>query len=239
MDIRQLRKLVKGKKLYLFEKEKGGVGSTGSLVTIAHMLIQRDETVIFVEASTTQADITNAYSGHHKVHTIDLTDEDARPQLIDVIAEAPDDAHVLVNIPGGRFHDLYPLHKFIDFVVHQEKAIECQVNIIWTMGVDAASRVTLEALLDTDPPGRVLLNLPAWHGDPERFKIDDQLVARVEESGGAVFATPALDMSLYDMFRQDEIAIDQIAGEPGVTFGTKMVLRQWEKNVAKALEGLF
>lgn len=226
------------KKLQLFEKEKGGVGSTGTLATVAHMLMLKDEPVVFIEASTSQSDISNAYQ-HHEVHAIDLTTDDARLHLIDVIDKAPEGANILVNVPGGRFPELYVVHKFIDYVVHEEQALDVDVSIIWTMGLDAASRVTLDTLLDSKPPGRVLLNLPGWHGNPETFDVDDELIARIEATGGTWFVTPALDSFLYDMFRKDEIAIDRLRDQKGLTFGGRMVLSQWEKLIFKALEGIF
>jgi hypothetical protein len=227
------------KRLIMFEKEKGGVGSTGTLVTLAYLLAQRETPLVFVEASLSQLDIANAYHDR-AVHELDLGAEDAQVQLIDIVDQAPDGAAILVNVPGSRFEELHRIHKFVEFVLSDEVAFDVEVLIVWTMGLDAASRVTLDAMLDGGPPGRVMLNLPAWQAPPERFSnVDEPLFARIAETGGSIFATPELPTFLYDYFRVNQIAIDRIAGTPGVTFAQKIALREWAMHVRHALGEVF
>ena len=99
------------------------------------------------------------------------------------------------------------------------------------------SRTTLDALLDSGPPGRVLLNLPEWHGSPIEFThVDDDLLDWIDATGGSVIVTPALKTYLYDRFRKDQVALDRIASADGAMFSIKMSMRQWERQVVASLK---
>jgi hypothetical protein len=227
------------KTLYLFEKEKGGVGSTGTLVTVAHMLMLRGTPVEFIEASTSQLDVLNAYGDHHVVHELVLTDEDASDRLIDLVAAAPPGAAILANIPGGRFVEVDQIHEIVSYALETGET-DARVVIVWTMGMDAASRTTLDAMLNGTPPGPVLLNLPEWAGPPERFaNINDELLRRIEEDGGRMFVTPKMPSHLYELFRSEEVAIDRIAERPGTTIGNRAALGLWVRRVDEALGDVF
>lgn len=227
------------KHLYLFEKEKGGVGSTGTLMTVAHMLIMREVPIVLIEASLTQLDVKHAYGGRHTVEELDLTATDASDRLIDIVAAAPDEARILANIPGGQIAEIDAVHQMICFA-QREMQIELTTSVVWTMGRDAASRVTLDAVLDGDLPGRVLLNLPAWGGAPAEYKqVDDDLVRRIQATGGMIFQTPEMPRHLYDHFRTHETAIDELWQRPGTTLGTKVAIRQWAKIADEALWDIF
>lgn len=227
------------KRMYMFEKEKGGVGSTGSLATAAHIAAMRGTPVEFIEASISQLDILNAYGSHYPVHQVDLAAADASDRIIDIVDQAPAEAAIFANIPGGKFTEIDEVHDIIRFAL-EEGALEVDVTIVWTMGRDKASRVTLDAMLDGDPPGRVLLNLPAWTGTIDEFKhVDEALLTRIESGGGVIYQTPALHEHLYDLFRVREIALDRIAKAPGVSIGNRMALGLWQSNAQAALEGLF
>jgi len=228
------------KRLYMFEKEKGGVGSTAALAAAAHVAMLNGAHVVFIEASMTQLDIKNAYGRHHPVHTVDLTVNDASDRFIDIIAEAPDGAAIFANIPGGRFEEIDEVHNIIRFALEQDETLNVDVTIVWTLGLDKASRVTLDAMLAGDPPGRVLLNLPAWHGERDDFvEVNADVEASIEETGGFIFQTPALRSHLYDLFRGKEIALDQIKTAPGVSFGNRMAFGLWEREAVDALGAIF
>ncbi|MBR0553733.1 hypothetical protein [Stakelama marina] len=227
------------KRLVLFEKEKGGVGSTGTLVTLAHLLMLREIPIVFIEASLSQRDVEHAYADRHRVEAIDLGDDADQEKLVTIIDEAPDGARVLVNVPGGRFEDLDRAHEFIRFVIEdEEEAIDIGVDIVWTMGLDQASRATLDAMLAGNPPGRVLLNLPEWHGPPEKFAlIDDDVLGKIEKTGGDLFCCPAMPEHIYDRFRSSNIGLDQILGH--LSRGERARFRKWQRDVEAAMEGLF
>jgi len=227
------------KRLILYEKEKGGVGSTGTLATSAHTLMLRGVPLIFIEASLSQRDIEHAYGGRHRVEAIDLGDESDQEKLITIIDDAPDGAHILVNVPGGRFEDLDRVHEFLRFAIEDEEdLLDIDVDIVWTMGLDQASRATLDAMLAGDPPGRVLLNLPAWHGTPEKFVlVDAELLAAVAKTGGDIFCCPALPEHIYDKFRSGNVGLDQI--EADLPRGGRARFRMWQHSVEDALGELF
>ncbi|WP_156678173.1 hypothetical protein [Sphingomonas profundi] len=228
------------KVLYLFEKEKGGVGSTGTLITIAHMLMMRGTPVEFIEASISQLDVENAYGGHHAVHRVDLTGADADERVIDIVAEAPEGARIFANVPGGRLAEIEAVHRLVRHA-NEGGFLSARTEIVWTMGLDAASEATLRALLGGELPGPVHLNLPAWIGGPAEFVAlrDDALVEQIEATGGTVFVTPSLPIQLYDRFRRDQIALDRLATTKGVTLGSRVALSQWEKDVVTRLGDLF
>lgn len=225
--------------LYLFEKEKGGVGSTGTLATVAHMLMQRGTPVQFIEASVSQLDVLNAYKGHHIVHELDLTDVDASDRLIDIVASAPPGTALLANIPGGRIEEMDQIHEIVSFAI-ESGATDARVFVVWTMGLDAASRITLDAMLAGNPPGPVFLNLPEWAGEAEKFRnVDDMLLTSIEDRGGRVFVTPKMPSHLYELFRSEEVAIDRIATRTGTTIGNQIALRLWERKIGGALGDIF
>ena len=227
------------KRLFLFEKEKGGVGSTGTLATLAYLLAMREVPLVFVEASLTQLDIANAYRDR-TVHELDLGANDAQVKLIDIVDQAAPGAAILVNVPGSRFEELHRIHEFVRFVLADAPEFDIEVIIIWTMGREAASRVTLDAMLDGSPPGSVYLNLPAWQGDPEEFfNVDDELLGRIADTGGTAFVTPALAPFLYGYFRDKQVAVDRIETTPGVTFAMRIALRKWAAEVEQTLGQVF
>ena len=221
------------KHLILFEKEKGGTGSTGTLATVAHVAMEAGRPRVFIECSVMQNDVLNAYGGHEKVHMINLTQSDAGDLLLAAVTEAPEGAVLLANIPGGRIDTLDKVHRLIDFVQRRRPEAAPEVTIVWTMGLDVASRSTLDALLDGNLPGRLMLNLPRWWGELDAYEhVDDDLLDRVRATGGDLFQTNEMPEHLYNLFRSREIAIDLLPDTPGFDFGNTMALEMWAEDAA-------
>jgi hypothetical protein len=226
-----------GKKLFLFEKEKGGTGSTGSLVSAAHSYIMRGMPIILIEASLTQNDVLHAYAEHQRVVLLDLTASNAQSQLVDIVDSAPPGARILANIPGGRIEEVEGLHTMLNYAKNCGEIV-VPTNVIWTMGLDAASLDTLEVVLVSNLPGPLILNLPRWHGDREAYdNVTEELVIRVEAIGGTVVQMPAMPRHLYDQFRKHEIAPDQQI--LSATMGSRIALALWKDQVLQATGHVF
>lgn len=225
--------------LHLFEKEKGGVGSTGSLVSAAHAVMMRGEPVVFVECSVTQADVSNAYSGRHTVHEVDLKSDDAADQILSAVQQADPGARIFVNVPGGRLDDLDRVHDLIRYVQNKYPDL-MQVAVTWTMGLDAASRTTLDALRMSDIPGKLILNLPRWHGNLDNYSnVDTALLDSVRAEGGIVLQMPELTPHLYDRFRKDEIGLDVLPQAPRMTFGNIAAFEMWQDRIVAMLADIY
>ena len=225
--------------LHLFEKEKGGVGSTGSLVTAAHAVMTRGDPVVFVECSVTQADVSNAYADRHTVHEVDLKSDDAADRILSAVQEAEPGARIFVNVPGGRLEDLDRVHELVRYV--QKKYPDLmRVAVTWTMGLDAASRTTLDALRESGIPGQLILNLPRWHGDLGNYSnVDRELLGSVRAEGGIVLQMPELKPHLYDRFRKDEIGLDVLMQAPRMSFGNVAAFEMWEEAIAATLADIY
>lgn len=225
--------------LHLFEKEKGGVGSTGSLVTAAHAMMKRGQPVVFVECSVTQADVLNAYSDRHTVHEVDLKSDDAADQILSAVQQADPGARIFVNVPGGRLDDLDRVHDLIRYVQNKYPDL-MRVAVTWTMGLDAASRTTLDALRMSDIPGRLILNLPRWHGDLNNYSnVDQDLLDSVQAEGGLVLQMPELTPHLYDRFRKDEIGLDVLPQAPRMSFGNIAAFEMWQDRITAMLADIY
>ena len=225
--------------LIVFEKEKGGTGSTGSLVTVAHVVKEMGLPRVFIECSTTQNDVFNAYGGHETVHVVDLGDSNAGDLFLRAVVEAPPGAVILANIPGGKIDTLDNVHRMINFMQRRRPDAAPRVSIVWTMGLDMASRTTLDALLDRDLPGRLMLNLPRWWGEADAFEhVDEALVERVRATGGEVFQTWEMPKHLYNLFRAHEVAIDLLPQVEGFDFGNAIALELWAEDAATSVAGL-
>lgn len=225
--------------LHLFEKEKGGVGSTGSLITAAHAVMKRGESVVFVECSLTQADVSNAYSDRHTVHEVDLKSDDAADQILSAVQQADPGARIFVNVPGGRLEDLDRVHHLVRYVQNKYPDL-MRVAVTWTMGLDAASRTTLDALRASNIPGQLVLNLPRWHGDLGNYSnVDQALLDSVRAQGGVILHMPELTSHLYDRFRKDEIGLDVLLQAPRMTFGNSAAFEMWEDQIAVMLADIY
>lgn len=225
--------------LHLFEKEKGGVGSTGSLVTAARAVMARGQRVVFVECSVTQADVLHAYSDRHTVHEVDLKSDDAVDQILSAVQQADPGARIFVNVPGGRLDDLDRVHDLIRYV--QKKYPDLmRVAVTWTMGLDAASRTTLDALRESDIPGQLILNLPRWHGDLANYSnVDANLLDSVQAEGGIVLQMPELTPHLYDRFRKEQIGLDVLPQAPRMTFGNIAAFDMWQDRIVAMLADIY
>ncbi len=225
--------------LHLFEKEKGGVGSAGSLVTAAHAVMKRGEPVVFVECSVTQADVSNAYSDRHTMHEVDLKSDDAADQMLSAVQQADPGARIFVNVPGGRLEELDRVHDLVRYV--QEKYPDLmQVAVTWTMGLDAASRTTLDALRMSDFPGQLILNLPRWHGDLVDYSnVDPDLLDSIRAEGGTVLQMPKLTPHLYDRFRKEEIGLDVLQQAARMTFGNVAAFDMWQDQIVAMLADIY
>lgn len=227
------------KHLILFEKEKGGTGSTGTLATVAHVAMEKGLPRVFIECSVMQNDVLNAYGGHEKVEVIDLIESNAGDLFLQAIEDAPAGAVILANVPGGRIDTLEHVHRLIEFVQRRFPNDAPQVTIVWTMGLDMASRTTLDALLEGSLPGRLMLNLPRWWGDIDAFEhVDDDLIDRVRATGGDLFQTVEMPTHLYNLFRAHEVAIDHLPDTPNFDFGNAMALEMWAEDAAYSVAAL-
>lgn len=225
--------------LHLFEKEKGGVGSTGSLVTAAHAVMKRGKPVVFIECSVTQADVSNAYAARHTVYEVDLKSDDAADQILSAVEQADPDARIFVNVPGGRLDDLDRVHDLIRYVQNKYPDL-MRVAVTWTMGLDAASRTTLDALRMSDIPGQLILNLPRWHGNLGNYSnVDIKLLDSVRAEGGIVLQMPELTPHLYDRFRKEEIGLDVLPQASRMTFGNIAAFEMWQDRVVPMLADIY
>jgi hypothetical protein len=224
--------------IVLYEKEKGGVGSTGTMMTHAHGLMLLGYPLVLVEASTTQQDIAVAYN-HLEVRSVDLRESYAAAEhLIDIVTSAPDGASILVNVPGGQIEQLDEVHQII--MGAKEIGFDAEVKIIWTVGLDAASQITLEAIAENELPGRLFYNLPQWAGDPDVLTghLGEQLLATLHGIGATQLVTPRMPPSLYDLFRSQQISPDRFKDLPQFSIGQRAVLHSWEKLATTAVKGI-
>lgn len=226
------------KSIFLFEKEKGGVGSTGTLVTVHHYLWRHGITPILIEADGTQADMAVPYEHRFTVLDLDLQSPDVPLTFLNMIGTIAPGAYVLVNIPGSSGQQLEQIH---DYLLAAASHPECDLDttIIWTMGPDSSSATTLESMLDGSCPGRVLLNMPDWGGSIDKYRhVTKKLVEKVHETGGGEFRCPTLVAALYDKFRIEDVGLDTIADED-LPLGTRIAFGRWKHEVDKRFKGLF
>jgi hypothetical protein len=224
--------------IVLYEKEKGGVGSTGTMMTHAHGLMLLGRPLVLVEASTTQLDIAVAYN-HLDVKSVDLRESYAAAErLIDIVTNAPAGAFILVNVPGGQIEQLDEVHQII--IGAKEIGFDAEVKIVWTVGLDAASQITLEAIAENELPGRLFFNFPQWAGTPEALTahLGEQLIATLRGISASELATPKMPPSLYDLFRSQQISPDRFKDLPQFSIGQRAVLHSWEKLAKAAAEGI-
>jgi hypothetical protein len=224
--------------IVLYEKEKGGVGSTGTMMTHAHCLLLLGYPLVLVEASTTQQDIAVAYN-HLDVKSVDLRESyAAAKRLIDIVTNAPEGAFILVNVPGGQIEQLDEVHQII--IGAKEIGFDAEVKIVWTVGLDAASAMTLEAIAENDLPGRLFYNLPQWAGTTEALiaHLGEQLIATLRGISASELVTPKMPPSLYDLFRSQQISPDRFKDLPQFSIGQRAVLHSWEKLAKAAAEGI-
>jgi hypothetical protein len=224
--------------IVLYEKEKGGVGSTGTMMTHAHGLMLLGHPVVLVEASTTQQDIAVAYN-HLEVKSVDLRESYAAAErLIDIVTAAPNDAYILVNVPGGAIEQLDEVHQIM--LGAKEIGFDAEVKIVWTVGLDAASVMTLEAIAENDLPGRLFYNLPQWADTTEALiaHLGDQLIATLDGIGATELVTPAMPPALYNIFRSQQISPDRFRGLSDFSVGKQAVLHAWEMKAKAAVKGI-
>lgn len=227
-------------RVVLFAKDKGGVGSTGTLATVHYHLLQKDERPILVEASTQQNDILKPYRDRHTVLEVDLDREDGVSTFLNQLEQTPAGSYVLMNIPGRSLIALEKIHTYLQ-IFNEISPIKAETTTVWTMGRDAPSRNGLDAMLDGDLPGRVLLNLPEWAGLPKDFdNVDEELFDRVLATGGSVFCCPKLTPQLFHLFQgKQSIGLDAIEKLPGLTMGPRAEFLAWKGRVAKNFSKVF
>lgn len=227
-------------RVVLFEKDKGGVGSTGTMATVHYHLLQREETIALVDAAPHQQDIYYPYRDRHTVKVLDIHHEQGPADFLDFLGESAPGSYVLVNIPGSSIEQILKIHAFLN-AVKRRSALPIETTVVWTMGHDAASRPMLETILSREVPGRVLLNLPEWAGLPKEFRnVDNELVAKIVATGGEPFVCPKLCEPLYRLFcGQSAIGFDQLEKWDGMTLGRRAELWSWQDKVSASLEGLF
>lgn len=217
------------KRAFLFKKEKGGVGNTGTAATFHYHLLQNNAPCIFVESNISQQDIKLPYSKNHTVLPLDLQSGSPGLSFLNLLEQVPEGSCVLVNFPGNSIEAIDEIHSYLK-LAQEDPELGIETKIIWTMGLDNASLLTLQAILDGDLPGPVLLNLPEWAGPPETFtNVDEKLRQRIEDTGGTAFSCPALKRPLYDLFRKDNIGLDRILAQPNLPLGSKIAFQGWAK----------
>lgn len=227
-------------RVVLFEKDKGGVGSTGTMATVHYHLLDRGENIILVDAARHQQDILKPYQSRHTVKLLDIHHEQGAADFLDLLSEADPGSYVLVNIPGSSIEQILKVHAFLN-AVKRRSALPIDTTIVWTMGHDAASRPMLDTILSREVPGRVLLNLPEWAGLAKEFRnVDNELVDKIVATGGEPFVCPKLCEPLYRLFcGESAIGFDQLETWDGMTLGKRAEFWSWQSNVKANLEGLF
>lgn len=214
----------------VFEKDKGGTGSTGTAMTVIELFLWLGLHVHIVDLADTQLDLAAPYTDidNVTVHQVEAQHGEAGA-VIRAITRANPGEIVVVQFPGSAIQRIDRLHQLL---VHATGRVSLPVDIaiIWTMDRDQNSRDLLALTLDTSLPGSLHVNWPTWNGAPN---IPESLAARIADQNGVVFAMPTLDDQFYAAFKADRTAPRALYVKGD--FVTQTMLDFWLTSVATAV----
>jgi hypothetical protein len=187
-----------------FEKEKGGVGASGTAMSFIEACLHLGVPVTVIDLGGTQGDVGRPYKNMPgvSVYVDDVISDGWVEMTLRIIANAISGSYVAINFPGGTIEQIGRFHELVDFVQRQER-IPMEFNAIWTMGEDLCSLDTLKAVVQQGVPGRLIVNYPEW---APKLDAGSELPAYVEEHGLQLISMPALNRDIYKKFSQALIA---------------------------------
>lgn len=215
----------------VFEKDKGGTGSTGTAMAVIELLLWLGVRVHIVDLADTQLDLAVPYANIDgtTVHPAgdDRLGEDGA--VLRAIAGAGPAEVVIVQFPGASIGRIDRLHQLL---VHIQSriALPFDVSIIWTMDSDQNSRDLLALTLNSALPGTLHVNWPEWNGEQ---RIPADLTAAIAAQDGVIFSMPALAEPFYQAFKADRVAPQSLYQDDD--FVTQAMLDLWLTSVAKSV----
>lgn len=224
--------------------DKGGVGKSMTALALIDYLSSRGDTVVVIEADTSNPDVARMYKGALQCYYVDLTNENGWMELMDAVISHPKATFVMSCPAGvGGYFDVH-LPSFKRFL--EQNKTPMSLSLWWVMNIQHDSvNLLAEAMMHYGThfdKVRVICNMHYSANKPDAFFLwhESPLRTQLENSNGQTLYLEGLNLRVVaKLFDPRKIvpfadAADAALGEQvGLTESERFKLSFWRERQAE------
>jgi CobQ/CobB/MinD/ParA nucleotide binding domain len=222
------------KQIYFIGGSKGGVGK--SLVTMALLdhLVDRGESVLFVESDTSNPDVWKAYKDTVDAHLLNLDEADGWIELVNLCDAAPQSVAV-VNTAARNNRGVSAYGQTLSNTLGDLKRA---LVTLWVINCQRDSLELLKEFMAAIPNAEVHVVRNAHFGEETKFQLynGSKLRQAVEAKGGRSLTFPDLADRVADDIYSKRLSIARAAKE--LPLGNRAELSRWKVEVTRMLSAV-
>lgn len=222
------------KPIYIIGGSKGGVGKSFVSMALIDHLVAGDETVLLIDADTSNPDVYKAYNSIVEAHLINLDDADGWIDLVNQ-CDAHPDCVVVVNTAARNNRGVSAYGQTLSSTLGELKR---KLVTYWVINRQRDSLELLREYLEVLPNSDVHVVRNGYFGEERKFELynGSKLRKAVEDKGGRSVTFPDLADRVSDDIYSRRLSISQAAQE--LPLGNRAELARWKSQVTKVLSNI-
>ena len=217
------------KPIYIVSGSKGGVGKSIVSMALIDYLQQQGETVLLVEADTTNPDVYKAYKNELENERIDLDEADGWIDLVNLCDKKPDSV-VVINTPARNNAGVKAYGQTLTNTLPQLKR---KLVTLWVINRQRDSLELLKEYMESVNNGGIHILRNLHHGEERKFELFNGSKVReaVENQGGKALNFPDLADRVADEIHSNRLSITKANSE--MPLGNRAELTRWRNQCGK------
>lgn len=224
------------KPIYMVGGSKGGVGKSCVSMALVDALQAREESILLVEADTSNPDVYKMYKDEVKTETINLDDANGWIDLVNV-CDANPDATVVINTAARNNEGVAAYGKMLS---DEEtlKALQRRLITLWVINRQRDSLELLKAYAEALPESAIHVIRNCYYGEEKQFELynDSKLRATIEGNDGLSLNFPDLADRVSDALYSKRLSIAK--GMRELPIGHRAELTRWRNEAHKMFGAL-
>lgn len=224
------------KPIYMVGGSKGGVGKSCVSAALIDALLARSESILLVDADTSNPDVYKMHKNEVKTELINLDDANGWIDLVNV-CDANPDATVVINTAARNNKGVAAYGKMLS---DEEtlKALQRRLVTLWVINRQRDSLELLKEYAEALPESAIHVIRNCYYGEEKQFELynDSKLRTTIEGNDGLSLNFPDLADRVSDALYSKRLSI--AAGMKALPIGHRAELTRWRAEAHKMFEAL-
>ncbi len=222
------------KNIYIIGGSKGGVGKSFVSMALIDHLVERGDSVLLIEADTSNPDVYKAYEEAVQAHLLDLDDADGWIELVNLCDSHPDSV-VVVNTAARNNRGVSAYGQTLGSTLGELKR---KLVTFWVINRQRDSLELLKEYISALPDADVHVVRNGYFGEERKFELynNSKLRETVEQGGGKSVTFPDLADRVSDDIYSKRLSIGEASRQ--LPLGNRAELARWKGQVSKVLSGI-